>query len=226
MPFPVLVIEGIRQGLDEYSQELEVLGEILFEGLLGGDVPEGPYPAGHRALQHHRNGIALDDATIIENQGVHVFLVRVIQSLDFPKKGLGIGQLAENIIQECLVVTGVEKVLGDTPDIGEPPIDMKYFPLVADCQNPGGSRGEDALQAGLASPQSILGRPALRDVVAEHGDGFNLSGGIENGRSIHLEPAFPCIQIEFTLVRNGSPRLHFTDEIHRGLETFLANDFP
>ena len=132
------LVEGIHHNGHVFNDGAQTLLAVL-KGLLVplplADIPEIPSPTGRFSLPEHREGVALEDPTVLEPQGIEALPRGLVEFLDLGKECCGIFQLFQGILEKSFVFPCFQEGLRDAPDIGESAVELGDFPLLVHHQD-------------------------------------------------------------------------------------------
>ncbi len=150
--------DELGQRLGQLTEAALALAQVALRGDALGDVIEGPHPAGDGRTLHRGGGMALEHATVLEQQRVDVGGVRPVERLHLGEERLGIDQLVRDIGQERGIVPTLHQVVRDAPEVREATIRNKD--VTGRCPRRGSHRRwspgslEDAPRSRAAAPRS------------------------------------------------------------------------
>ena len=170
-----------------------LVGELLLEPLLLGDVPEAPDPPDGATADPLRCGVALEHATVEERQLVLAVGVGLgVELLDLGDERVRLGDLREHVSERLLVVAGGEDVLGDVPQLDEAPVVAGDGAFAVDHEDPVGGGVESGVEERHRPPQVELGLLALGDVLQRAGEHQRGAVDERRDRGPPLQPADRC----------------------------------
>ena len=162
------VVDPHRHGvvLEEQAEAGLGLAQGRLRAAAAGDVAEAPHAAHRLAVEHLRDGVALEDAAVVELQDVEALHLRLgVHLLDLAQELVGGAELADRELEGLLVVPRCEHFGRDPPHLREALVVGDDAALAVDGEDAVGGGVEGGAQQRDRPVQLGLGALRLGDVV-------------------------------------------------------------
>ena len=158
-------------------------------------VAEAPDAPDRLPVEALRDRVAFEDPAVPEAECVETLVLgAAVELLDPADEPLRVHELAENVLEKALVVSRLEKLRGDPPQLLEAPVVRHDASLEIDGENSVGRRLESGFEEGERAADRglrVLARESGRDVLRDLRQEARLALAEADGTAVALDDEGP-----------------------------------